>query len=193
MKKIVIMVALITILSGCNLWENKKAQNEENPTQPVSQSEQNSKEKSAEDTSLQTYQSDELGISFQYPASLGKAWENNYKETELFALKFLDNKDNSAGLELSGADYETLRTCNDILSKGFADGDKMPSDCETTTVDNHSVIILTYVQGGRSNSYTNASKEAQFQTKKGVWAFLATDKDLYDDLMGIVKTLKYLQ
>jgi len=188
-----IAIALTVILSGCTLWKNEKAPKEENTTQPVSQSEQNSKAKPTEGANLLTYQNEELGISFQYPASLGKALENKYKETELFALKFLDDKGNPAGLDLGGSDYETLRTCNDILSKGFADEDRMPSDCETLTIDNHSVIILTYTQGGMSNSYTNASKEAHFQTKKGVWAFSATDKDLYDDLMSIVKTLKYMQ
>lgn len=169
MKKIIVLIAIISILSGCSFGGNEKAKN------------------------VQTYQNTKLGISFQYPETLGKVWENNYKKTELFALKFLDEKDNPVALDLAEAGYETLRTCNDILTKGFANGDRMPSDCETLNIDNHSVIILTYIQKGMSNSTTNAEKEAHFQTKKGIWAFSATDRNLYDDLLHIAKTIRYLQ
>lgn len=187
MKKFVVISALSLVLVGCNFLENGNNQRNEGFVQTIPQSEQSSIQKVGENMNWQTYQNSNLGILFRYPGTLGKAWENN-NYTETVSLKFMDDKGNPADLELTGADYGTLRTCDDILSKGFNGGDRMPSECETLIVDNHTVVLLTFGQ----SRFGISSKSAHFQTKKGVWEFSATNKNLYDVLIDIVRTLKYL-
>lgn len=168
MKKFLLLTLCLLTLSSCNAQQN------------------------GANADWATYQNQELGISFQYPIKLGTPWENLYKDTELVALKFLDTNGAPADIDLSSANYKTLRTCEDILAKGFNDGDRMPKNCETLNIDNHQIIILTYETGGRSNGFTNASKSAQFQTKQGVWELAAANENLYENLVKMIKTLRYL-
>lgn len=193
MKKIIALFVCILALSGCSTVKNEEVEKQENvqpiqsapsPKQDVAQND------AAKSQDWKSYQNKQLGISFQYPSKIGTAWENKYKE-DLFALKFLDAQGQPNGIELAPANYEKLRTCEDILSNGFNDGDRMPKDCVTLNIDNHTVVVFTYVAGGRSNSFTNASKSAQFQTNKGVWEFSTMNEGLYSDFMEIIKTLKF--
>ena len=168
MKKLLLIPLLCLVLAGCTLGEDKKVESPE---------------------VLAKYESEELGISFEYPTTLGKPQENKYKDTELLSVNFSNDKGTTSTIGLGVADYDTLRTCEDILSKGFYDGDLRASDCETLTINNKTVVLMTFGQ----SQFGAPSKRADFETKKGIWSFGVTDEKFYDDFLKIIKTLKSLE
>lgn len=178
---------------GVYFWQNNDRDDKEEKTQETKKSNDSIKtvdKESAKNLDSVTYQSKDLGISFEYPAKFGTPFENRDAAGELLSINFSNDKNKSENIQIGTSNKKTLRTCEDILKNGFNDGDLRPANCETLNINNQKAIMLTYVTGGMSNSSTTASKSIQFQTKQGLAYISTMNQNLYEDLENIAKSIK---
>lgn len=144
---------------------------------------------------LNTYTNQDIGISFQYPQN-NKLFEHYYQKQLLFAVKLFDQNENLLDITLAPTNEDTLRTCEDILTNGFNGGDYTPSQCESIVVDSRPMRVLTFgrdeLPGEESHQLFLDSRHIQFQSQQGVLEFSTATKNLYDDLLILAKSVKYL-
>lgn len=186
------LITAIVVGGGVYFWQN----NDREEGIKVSQETVKTPETKKADDSIKnsdsvTYQSTDLGISFEYPSKFGTPFENRDAAGKLISINFSNDKNKSENIQIGTSTNEkTLRTCEDILKNGFNDGDLKPANCETLNINNQKAIMLTYVNGGMSNSSTTASKSIQFQTKQGLAYISTMNQNLYEDLENIAKSIK---
>lgn len=136
----------------------------------------------------QTYNNFDLGVSFQYPSTLGKAVEYKDVNGKLTVVRLQGKKNLPGDLEFGPAEYNTLRTCNDVLANGFPGKEiTYPSKCET--ISNSSNVTLEILEF----QDPTGAKVIDFQTNNGVWSFGTQNKTQYDLVVSIAKTVKYLR
>lgn len=157
------------------------------------------------DENTMKYVSNELGLEFTYSKKLGGLQESRYKAQELLWAKFLNDEGGiQTDIEFRKNDksqedlYDYERTCEDILEKGYRGGDVFVDECEKITIDGRQVTVVrilekrVYSERADQGWYTTTpSLAVSFKTKLGGWGFYSTDKNVFDDLMALVETLKF--
>ena len=133
-----------------------------------------------------TYQNTELGISFQYPATLDKAVEQKDANGKLISVSLAGEAGLPGYIAFRTEEYETLRDCKDVLANGFPGKETDFPSCDVITIDNAPFQILDFQP-------PISVRSIHFQTKKGVWSFITGDKNLFAVVVNIAKTVKYLK
>lgn len=141
-----------------------------------------------EQTNWIAYQNADLGIVFQYPQTLGQAIEYRDANGKLTVVRLQGEKNLPGDIEFSPSENEpTIRPCKDVLENGFPGKEvSFPSKCEMMSTENATFRIVEFHD-------PDFAEVISVQTSKGVWDFLTQDKNQDDNLINIVKTMRYLK
>ena len=194
MKKTIILLGICFLFSGCTAPENK-IQIDNVPPPVASQSDNNPANSALANTGWQTFQNPELGISFQYPASLGQAQEfkDGNGKFDLFRLQRQNYL--PADFEFFPAGIDKIRDCKDVLANGFPGKViSIPTKCEIIFVDNAPFQVLEYQDPNLDPPYTvDFTQVIDLETKNGIWSFLSKNKSLFNDVLNVAKSVKHLK
>jgi hypothetical protein len=132
-----------------------------------------------------TYTNNELGISFEYPNTLGKATEFKDYYDKLSVVRIQGETNLPGDIELYYTESQSLTTCEDAFKYGFpGKGTSFPTKCETRiNAKNKTIQVLEF----KENTNT---KSILFQTQKGVWNLMTNDENKFDYLTQIGDSIK---
>jgi hypothetical protein len=192
-KKMFLVAMGCIFIAGCTPSEDPdisyvSSQQRTPPVLPVSRSGGQPTQTTQVNADWLTYQNEDLGISFQYPSTLGQAHEQTDANGKIRSVRLGSERISPEDMIFDQEDYDKLRSCEDVLAKGFQ-GKVVdyPSQCEMISTDNGTAQLIEFTVP------TGAKvKVVHLPTKKGIWRFISGNENLSDTLIQIAKTVKYL-
>lgn len=188
----IVTVSLLLIGSGCVMQTNT-SNNISIPTTPENLP-IHIEEKPT--PTMNKYSNQELGLSFEYPVSLGEAEEHTiYKSEDLYYVSFSNEPEHIrfssilSGSQISATDrIMEFPECDTLLEQRNEGGAYYATEC--SYLDGYDFPVLKLITP--KSRFGKGSKTYLIKTKQGIWSLSATDASMYDILDQSIASLKQI-